>query len=126
VSLVVALSALTGLAAVAESLFCCRYRATRHDHYWHTRHGRFGLRGLRRRKDRIRHRLHGRRGGGRTACTALAALSTELFPHSSRATAAGWIVVAGVVGAIVGLIIFGVVGDSVHVTGAGSLRLLRC
>jgi MFS family permease len=54
---------------------------------------------------------------------ALAALSTELFPHSSRATAAGWIVVAGVVGAIVGLIIFGVVGDSVHVTGAGSLRL---
>ncbi len=54
---------------------------------------------------------------------ALAALSTELFPHTSRATAAGWIVVAGVVGAIVGLIIFGVVGDSVHVTGAGSLRL---
>jgi MFS family permease len=77
-------------------------------------------------------------GGGKTAfvigymggvaaggllAPALAALSTELFPHSSRATAAGWIVVAGVVGAIVGLIIFGVVGDSVHVTGAGSLRL---
>ncbi|MGH3733361.1 MAG: MFS transporter [Acidimicrobiales bacterium] len=54
---------------------------------------------------------------------ALAALSTELFPHSSRATAAGWIVVAGVLGAIVGLIIFGLIGDSVHVTGAGSLRL---
>jgi AAHS family benzoate transporter-like MFS transporter len=54
---------------------------------------------------------------------ALSALSTELFPHTSRATAAGWIVVAGVVGAIVGLIIFGVVGDSVHVTGSGSLRL---
>ena len=53
---------------------------------------------------------------------ALAAISTELFPHSTRATAAGWIVVAGVVGAIVGLLVFGLVGDSVHVTGAGSLR----
>ncbi len=54
---------------------------------------------------------------------AIAALSTELFPHSSRATAAGWIVVAGVIGTIVGLLIFGLIGDSVHVTGAGSLRL---
>jgi MFS family permease len=54
---------------------------------------------------------------------ALAALSTELFPHTSRATAAGWIVVAGVVGAMVGLLVFGFIGDSVHVTGAGSLRL---
>jgi MFS family permease len=53
---------------------------------------------------------------------ALAAISTELFPHSTRATAAGWIVVAGVIGAIVGLLVFGLVGDSVHVTGAGSLR----
>ncbi len=53
---------------------------------------------------------------------ALAAISTELFPHATRATAAGWIVVAGVVGAIVGLLVFGLVGDSVHVTGAGSLR----
>jgi hypothetical protein len=60
---------------------------------------------------------------GGVLAPALSALSTELFPHTSRATAAGWIVVAGVVGAIVGLIIFGVVGDSVHVTGAGSLRL---
>ncbi|MGA7833608.1 MAG: MFS transporter [Acidimicrobiales bacterium] len=77
-------------------------------------------------------------GGGKTAfvigymsgvaaggllAPAIAALSTELFPHSSRATAAGWIVVAGVVGAMVGLLIFGLIGDSVHVTGPGSLRL---
>jgi AAHS family benzoate transporter-like MFS transporter len=54
---------------------------------------------------------------------AIAALSTELFPHSSRATSAGWIVVAGVLGAMAGLLVFGLVGDSVHVTGAGSLRL---
>ena len=54
---------------------------------------------------------------------AMVALSTELFSHSFRATAAGWNVVAGVVGAMTGLLIFGLIGDSVHVTGAGSLRL---
>ncbi len=77
-------------------------------------------------------------GGGKTAfivgymsgvaaggllAPAIAALSTELFAHSFRATAAGWIVVAGVLGAVVGLLVFGVIGDSVHVTGAGSFRL---
>jgi MFS family permease len=54
---------------------------------------------------------------------AIAALSTELFSHTFRATAAGWIVVAGVLGAMTGLLVFGLIGDSVHVTGAGSLRL---
>ncbi len=54
---------------------------------------------------------------------AVAALSTELFPHTHRATAAGWVVVAGVFGAVVGLIVFGLVSDVVHVTGAGSLRV---
>lgn len=54
---------------------------------------------------------------------AIAALSTELFSHSFRATAAGWIVVAGVLGAIAGLLIFGLIGDIVHITGAGSFRL---
>jgi AAHS family benzoate transporter-like MFS transporter len=77
-------------------------------------------------------------GGGKTAfivgymsgvaaggllAPAIAAMGTELFSHSFRATAAGWIVVAGVLGAIAGLLIFGVIGDSVHVTGAGSFRL---
>lgn len=77
-------------------------------------------------------------GGGKTAfvigymsgvaaggllAPAIAALSTEIFPHTSRATAAGWIVVAGVLGAMVGLLVFGLVGDSVHITGEGSLRL---
>jgi hypothetical protein len=32
-------------------------------------------------------------------------------------------VVAGVLGAMTGLLIFGWIGDSVHVTGAGSFRL---
>jgi MFS family permease len=54
---------------------------------------------------------------------AMVALGTELFSHSYRATAAGWIVVAGVFGAMTGLLIFGLIGDSVHVTGAGSFRL---
>lgn len=54
---------------------------------------------------------------------AIAALSTELFAHSFRATAAGWVVVAGVLGAMTGLLVFGLIGDSVHVTGAGSFRL---
>jgi MFS family permease len=54
---------------------------------------------------------------------ALVALGTELFSHSFRATAAGWIVVAGVLGAMTGLLVFGLIGDSVHVTGAGSFRL---
>lgn len=54
---------------------------------------------------------------------AIAALSTELFAHRFRATAAGWVVVAGVLGAMTGLLVFGWIGDSVHVTGAGSLRL---
>lgn len=54
---------------------------------------------------------------------AIAAMSTELFSHEVRATAAGWIVVAGVLGATTGLIVFGLMGDVVHVTGPGSLRI---
>ena len=124
VSLVVALSALTGLAGLLLS----RYFAVAIGRRGTIIIGTLATAGL----------ACVAYGGGKVAfvigymggvaaggllAPALAALSTELFPHSSRATAAGWIVVAGVVGAIVGLIIFGVVGDSVHVTGAGSLRL---
>jgi MFS family permease len=54
---------------------------------------------------------------------AATALSTEIFSHSFRATAAGWVVVAGVLGATTGLFIFGLVGDLTHVTGVTSLRL---
>ena len=53
---------------------------------------------------------------------AASALSTEIFPHTFRATAAGWVVVAGVLGATAGLALFGWVGDVVHVSNVTSLR----
>ncbi len=54
---------------------------------------------------------------------AATAMSTEIFPHSFRATAAGWTVVAGVLGATAGLFLFGWVGDVVHGASATSLRV---
>lgn len=54
---------------------------------------------------------------------AAAALSTEIFPHSVRATAAGWVVVAGVLGATAGLFLFGWVGDAVRSSSVTSLRV---
>jgi MFS family permease len=52
----------------------------------------------------------------------ITALGTEIFPHHVRATAAGWLVVAGVVGATVGLGLFGWVGDVVNSSGTSALR----
>ncbi|CAN5538877.1 MFS transporter [soil metagenome] len=40
------------------------------------------------------------------------ALGTEVFPTSVRATAAGWLTVAGVLGAVAGLLAFGLVADA--------------
>jgi MFS family permease len=54
---------------------------------------------------------------------AAAALTTEIFARAERATAAGWVVVAGVLGAVAGLFLFGAVGDAAHHAGAGSLRV---
>ncbi|MHB8328605.1 MAG: MFS transporter, partial [Acidimicrobiales bacterium] len=42
---------------------------------------------------------------------AAGALSNELFPTSVRASVAGWNVAAGVLGAVVGLLVFGAVAD---------------
>jgi MFS family permease len=42
---------------------------------------------------------------------ATGALSTELFPTSLRATAAGWLTVSGVMGAVTGLLVFGALAD---------------
>jgi MFS family permease len=42
---------------------------------------------------------------------AMGALSTELFPTSMRATAAGWLTCAGVLGGVTGLLMFGVLTD---------------
>ncbi len=123
VSLVVALSALTGLAGLVLSRYCAIALGRRGTIIIGTiatavmaaiayGGGKVAF---------VVGYMGGVAAGGLLA-PALAAISTELFPHSTRATAAGWIVVAGVVGAIVGLLVFGLVGDSVHVTGAGSLR----
>ena len=54
---------------------------------------------------------------------AATAISTEIFSHAFRATAAGWVVVAGVLGATTGLFVFGLIGDLSHVAGPASLRL---
>lgn len=54
---------------------------------------------------------------------AAAALSTEIFPHRVRATAAGWIVVAGVIGATTGLFVFGWIADVFRTTSTDSFRL---
>lgn len=53
---------------------------------------------------------------------AAIAISTEVFPHATRATAQGWAIVAGVVGAVGGLALFGYVGDVVNAAGPSSLR----
>lgn len=49
-----------------------------------------------------------------------AAIATEPFPAAVRASAGGWIVVAAVVGAIVGLAIFGPVADATGSFGWGA------
>jgi MFS family permease len=43
---------------------------------------------------------------------AFGALSSELFPTSVRATVAGWLVAAGVAGAVAGLLAFGLLTDA--------------
>jgi MFS family permease len=48
---------------------------------------------------------------GSLLAPALGALLTELFPTGVRASATGWSVTAGVLGAVAGLIVFGAVAD---------------
>ncbi len=49
---------------------------------------------------------------------AAAALATESFPAAERATAGGWVVVASVLGAVVGLVVFGPAADALGVRDA--------
>lgn len=62
-------------------------------------------------------------GAGGLLSPAMTALSTEIFSHNFRATAAGWITVAGVAGAVAGLGLFGWLGDVVHESNQAGLRL---
>lgn len=51
----------------------------------------------------------------------IGALSAEAFPTPIRATVAGWVAAAGVVGAVLGLALFGMLADAVGFGGAASL-----
>ncbi len=53
---------------------------------------------------------------------AASALSTEIFERRVRATAAGWVALAGVLGATVGLGVFGWLSDVIRSTQLTSLR----
>lgn len=54
---------------------------------------------------------------------AAGALSAELFPTQVRATAAGWTVAAGVLGAVVGLMAFGAIADAHDDFGRAAMAL---
>lgn len=49
---------------------------------------------------------------GSTYAPAIGALSAEVFPTAVRATAAGWLTVSGVLGAVAGLVAFGALADA--------------
>jgi MFS family permease len=49
---------------------------------------------------------------GSVFAPAIGSLLNELFPTSVRASAAGWFLVAGVIGAVLGLVVFGAVAQS--------------
>jgi MFS family permease len=49
---------------------------------------------------------------GSSYAPAVAATAAEIFPTSVRATAAGWLTVTGTVGAVIGLVVFGLVADA--------------
>lgn len=51
------------------------------------------------------------------------ALAAELFPTRVRATAAGWLTVAGVVGAVSGLMTFGLASDATDSAAGGALTV---
>jgi MFS family permease len=51
------------------------------------------------------------------------ALSAELFPTSVRATAAGWLLAAGVIGAVAGLVVFGRLADVLASFGGAAVAV---
>lgn len=54
---------------------------------------------------------------------AAGAMAAELFPTTARATAAGWLTVSGVLGAVAGLVVFGTLAD---VMGFSHAALVVC
>jgi MFS family permease len=59
-----------------------------------------------------------------TFAPAGGALSNELFPTTVRASVAGWNVVAGVIGAVVGLLVFGAVANASNARVAAIVTFL--
>ena len=55
--------------------------------------------------------------------TAVGTLSAELFPTSSRGTAAGWLNAAGVLGAVCGLVTFGLLVDAFGSFGPAAIAV---
>jgi putative MFS transporter len=60
---------------------------------------------------------------GAAYAPASGALSAELFPTSVRGTAAGWLTAVGVLGAVAGLFIFGVLVDRLEGFGGASIAI---
>ena len=52
---------------------------------------------------------------------AFGALGAELFPTSVRATVGGWLVAAGVLGAVAGLVAFGLLADALESFAAAAV-----
>lgn len=52
--------------------------------------------------------------GGAVYAPAVGALSAEIFPTSERATAAGWMTAASALGAVAGLVAFGLLADALE------------
>lgn len=58
---------------------------------------------------------------GAAFAPSLGALSAEIFPTADRATAAGWLTAASALGAVCGLVAFGVLADSLGGFGSAAL-----
>jgi MFS family permease len=54
---------------------------------------------------------------------AFGAIGSELFPTSVRATVAGWLVAAGVLGAVAGLVTFGLLTDALASFAAAAVLI---
>jgi MFS family permease len=61
--------------------------------------------------------------GGAAYGPATAALAAELFPTSVRASVAGWVVAAGVLGAVAGLVAFGSLADALDSFGLSAVLI---
>lgn len=60
---------------------------------------------------------------GSAYAPSVGALSAEVFPTADRATAAGWITAASAVGAVLGLVTFGVLSDALGGFGSAAVAI---